>query len=220
MTKTLGRVSLVFPDRVWAENTEVVAGLLLIPARAARCYCKRAVAHHSLKQSHSMSKLVTPRDLLVQELKDLHSVETQLLKALPRMIKGASHPELRNVFSRHLEETREHVHRIEMIATRLDESVRGKRSRAMEGLIEEARDVLESDAASEIKDLALIAAAQKVEHYEIAGYGCARTLADLIGESELADILQETLDEEGTADKLLTEVAMSINVEVGGLSVE
>jgi ferritin-like metal-binding protein YciE len=162
-----------------------------------------------------MSKLTTPRDLLVQELKDLYSAETQLIKALPRMAKAASHADLKNAFTQHLEETRRHAERIEEIMSRLDETPRGKKCKAMEGLLEEGKEVIEEDASSAIKDLALIAAAQKIEHYEIAGYGCARTLADLIGESELADALQETLDEEGTTDKLLTEVAMGINIEAG-----
>lgn len=162
-----------------------------------------------------MSKLTTPRDLLVQEIKDLYSAETQLIKALPRMAKAAGHTDLKNAFTQHLEETKRHAERIEEIMAKLDETPRGKKCKAMEGLLEEAREVIEGDASPDIKDLALIAAAQKVEHYEIAGYGCARTLADLIGESELADTLQETLDEEGTTDKLLTEVAMGINVEVG-----
>lgn len=162
-----------------------------------------------------MSKLVTPRDLLVQEIKDLYSAETQLIKALPRMAKSAGHPDLRTAFNQHLEETRRHAERLEEIMDRLGETPRGKKCRAMEGLLEEAREVIEGEATPSIKDLGLISAAQKIEHYEIAGYGCARTLADLIGESELADTLQETLDEEGTTDKLLTEVAMGINIEVG-----
>ncbi|MDF3057458.1 MAG: hypothetical protein K0R17_1673 [Rariglobus sp.] len=162
-----------------------------------------------------MSKLTTPLDLLVQELKDLYSAESQLIRALPKMARAASHPDLKTAFTQHLEETRRQAARIEEIMTKLDESPRGKKCRAMEGLIEEGREVIEEDASPAIKDLALIAAAQKIEHYEIAGYGCARTLADLIGESELADALQESLDEEGTTDKLLTEVAMGINIEVG-----
>lgn len=160
-----------------------------------------------------MSKLTTPRDLLVQEIKELYSAESQLIKALPRMAKAASQPDLRSTFTRHLEETKRHAQRIEAMMTKLDQSPRGKKCKAMEGLLEEGREVMEGDAPSVIKDLALIAAAQKIEHYEIAGYGCARTLADLIGESELADTLQETLDEEGTTDKLLSEVAMGINIE-------
>jgi len=162
-----------------------------------------------------MSKLTTPRDLLVQEIKELYSAESQLIKALPRMAKAAGQDDLKNTFTRHLEETRRHAQRIEEMMAKLGESPRGKKCKAMEGLLEEGREIIESDASPAIKDLALIAAAQKVEHYEIAGYGCARTLADLIGESELADTLQETLDEEGTTDKLLTEAAMTINIEAG-----
>jgi ferritin-like metal-binding protein YciE len=162
-----------------------------------------------------MAKLTTPRDLLIQEIKDLYSAEIQLIKMLPRMAKAATQAELKDAFSRHLEETRRHSLRIEKIMTKLNVSPRGRRCKAMEGMLEKAREVIEGDAPPVIRDLALIAVAQKVEHYEMAGYGCARTLADLIGESELADTLQESLDEEGATDKLLTEVAMGINIEAG-----
>lgn len=162
-----------------------------------------------------MSKLTTPRDLLVQEIKELYSAESQLIKALPRMAKAATQADLKETFTRHLEETKRHAGRIEEMMTKLEESPRGRKSKAMEELVEEGREIIEGNAPPFIKDLALIAAAQKIEHYEIAGYGCARTLADLIGESELADTLQETLDEEGTTDKLLTEVAMGLNIEAG-----
>lgn len=160
-----------------------------------------------------MSKLITPRDLLIQEIKDLYSAESQLIKVLPRMAKAARQAELKNTFLKHLEETKRHAQRIEKMMTVLDVSPRGRKCKAMEGMLEEAREVIEDDASPMIKDLALIVAAQKIEHYEIAGYGCARTLADLIGESELADTLQETLDEEGATDKVLTEVAMGINID-------
>lgn len=166
-----------------------------------------------------MSKLTTPRDLLIQEIKDLYSAESQLIKVLPRMAKAARQTELKNTFLKHLEETRRHAQRIEKMMTTLEVSPRGRKCKAMEGMLEEAREVIESDASPMIKDLALIVAAQKVEHYEIAGYGCARTLADLIGESELADTLQETLDEEGATDKLLTEVAMGINIDAGASAI-
>lgn len=167
-----------------------------------------------------MPKLTTPRDLLVQEIKDLYSAETQLIKALPRMAKAAKHADLKHAFTQHLEETRRHAERIEEIMDKLGETPRGKKCKAMEGLLEEGKEVIDNEAAPAIKDLALIAAAQKIEHYEIAGYGCARTLADLIGESEIADTLQETLDEEGATDKLLTEVAMGLNVEAGVLAAD
>lgn len=166
-----------------------------------------------------MSKLTTPRNLLIQEIKDLYSAESQLIRALPRMAKAATQAELKKTFSRHLEETRRHSQRIEKIMTALNVSPRGRKCKAMEGMLEEAREVIEGDALPLIRDLALIAVAQKVEHYEMAGYGCARTLADLIGESELADTLQETLDEEGATDKSLTEVAMGMNIEAGAPSV-
>jgi ferritin-like metal-binding protein YciE len=160
-----------------------------------------------------MSKLLTPRDLLVHELKDLYSAETQLIKALPKMAKAATSEELKQAFINHLEETKVHAERLDEIMTRLDESPRGKKCKAMEGLVEEGKETIDENAAPEIKDLALIVAAQKVEHYEIAGYGSARTLADLCGETEIVGILQETLDEEGTTDKLLTEIAQTISLE-------
>ncbi len=160
-----------------------------------------------------MSKLLTPRDLLVHELKDLYSAETQLIKALPKMAKAATNEELKQAFTTHLEETKVHAERLEQIMTRLDESPRGKKCKAMEGLVEEGKETIDENAAPEIKDLALIVAAQKVEHYEIAGYGSARTLADLCGETEIVGILQETLDEEGATDKLLTDIAQTVSLE-------
>lgn len=163
-----------------------------------------------------MSKISTPRDLLVEELKDLYSAENQLLKALPKMAKAASNDELKEAFETHLEETQTHVARLERIGKQLGESMKGKKCKAMEGLIEEGKEVMEEDAEPALLDLALIGAAQKVEHYEIAGYGTARTLAEVSGENDIAEILQETLDEEGRTDKLLTEVAMELNLEAAG----
>jgi ferritin-like metal-binding protein YciE len=160
-----------------------------------------------------MATLSSPRDLLVEELKDLYSAETQLIKALPRMAKAASSDELKNAFQTHLEQTKGHAERLEKIMKQLDESPKGKTCKAMKGLIEEGKEAMEEDAVDVIMDLSLITAAQKVEHYEIAGYGCARTLAELSGEQKIAAILQETLDEEGETDKLLTEVAMGLNVQ-------
>jgi ferritin-like metal-binding protein YciE len=160
-----------------------------------------------------MSELSTPRDLLVTELKDLYSAETQLIRALPKMAKAATTPKLQQAFNTHLEETRIHAERLEEIMSGLDESPRGKKCVAMEGLIEEGKEVMEEDAEPGILDLALISAAQKVEHYEIAGYGTARTLAELAGESRIAKILQKTLDEEGKTDKLLTSIAETVSVE-------
>ena len=160
-----------------------------------------------------MATLSSPRELLVEELKDLYSAENQLIKALPRMAKAATSDELKNAFETHLEQTKEHAARLEKVMKQLDESPKGKTCKAMKGLIEEGKEAMEEDAEDVIMDLALITAAQKVEHYEIAGYGCARTLAELSGEKKIAATLQETLDEEGETDKRLTEVAMGLNLE-------
>lgn len=159
-------------------------------------------------------KLNSLQELLVDELKDLYSAENQLLKALPKMAKAASHPDLKAAFESHLEETEGQVRRLETIFENLEGSPKGKKCKAMEGLIEEGSEVIEADGEDAVKDAALICAAQKVEHYEMAGYGCARTFAQLLGLDEVADLLQETLDEEGNADKKLTEIAeTAINVE-------
>jgi ferritin-like metal-binding protein YciE len=162
-----------------------------------------------------MAKISTPRDLLVEELKDLYSAENQLLKALPKMAKAANSDELREAFETHLEQTEGQVKRLEKIGKQLDETMKGKTCKAMKGLVEEGKEIMEEDAEPVLLDLALIGAAQKVEHYEIAGYGTARTLAELAGESDIAETLQETLDEEGETDKLLTSIAMKLNVEGG-----
>jgi ferritin-like metal-binding protein YciE len=129
------------------------------------------------------------------------------------MAKAATNEELRDAFETHLEETKEHAARLEKIAKQLDESAKGKKCKGMEGLVEEGKEIMEEDGEPALLDLALIGAAQKIEHYEIAGYGTARTLAEIAGEEEVAEILQETLDEEGNTDKLLTKIAMELNVE-------
>lgn len=155
-------------------------------------------------------KLETLHDLYVDELKDLYNAENQLLKALPKMAKAASDPQLAQAFTDHLEETTGHVDRLEKIFKKLDASPKGKKCKAMEGLLEEGKDLMAEDAAPSVMDAALIAAAQRVEHYEMAGYGCVRTYARLLGYEEAADLLQETLDEEGTTDKKLTDLAETI----------
>lgn len=159
-----------------------------------------------------MPEISTPRELLVHELKDLYSAETQLLKALPKMAKAASSEELTEAFTNHLEQTREQVARLEKVGEHLGESMKGKKCLAMEGLIKEGQETMEEDATPAMLDLALIGAAQKVEHYEISGYGTARTLAELAGEKDVANILQETLDEEGETDKLLTQIAANLDI--------
>lgn len=159
-------------------------------------------------------KLETLHDLYVDELKDLYNAENQLLKALPRMAKAATAPELAQAFTDHLKETKGQVDRLERIFKKLDASPKGKACKAMQGLLEEGKQVMTDDADPAVTDAALIAAAQRVEHYEMAGYGCVRTFARLLGYDQAADLLQETLDEEGAADKKLTVLAETvINVE-------
>jgi ferritin-like metal-binding protein YciE len=152
--------------------------------------------------------------LYVEDLKDLYSAEKQILQALPKMIKKASHPQLKAAFEEHLRITEKQVERLDRIFEGLGKSPRGKKCKGMEGLIEEGKEVMQEEMDPDVLDAALIASAQKVEHYEIAGYGTARTYAKLLGDNQAAKLLQQTLDEEGEADKLLTQLAeSSINVE-------
>ncbi|MES2466404.1 MAG: ferritin-like domain-containing protein [Verrucomicrobiota bacterium] len=155
-------------------------------------------------------KLATLKDLYIHELKDLYSAEKQLLKALPNMAKAATAPDLRAGFEAHLEETKVHVTRLEEVLAALGSGTRGPKCKGMEGLIEEGSSMIEEEADPEVRDAGLIAAAQKVEHYEIAGYGCVRTYAELLGDTEAAKILQTTLDEEGATDKKLTHLAETV----------
>ena len=151
------------------------------------------------------------QDLLELELKDLYSAEKQLTKALPKMAKAATNEDLKESFESHLEETEGQVERLETIFKQLDIAFsRVEKCKAMEGLIEEGKEIMEEDLEPEVLDAALICAAQKVEHYEIAGYGCARTFAQQLGHAEVADLLQQTLDEEGAADEKLNEIAESV----------
>jgi len=152
-------------------------------------------------------------DLFEDQIKDLYSAENQILKALPKMAKNATNPQLRTAFERHLEETRGHVTRLEQIAAELDFTPKGKKCKGAEGLIEEGKEVME-EFEDETLDAGLIGAAQRVEHYEIAGYGTARTHAELLGYKKAARLLQQTLDEEERTDKKLTQIAESVvNVE-------
>jgi len=159
-------------------------------------------------------KLETLRDLYIEELKDLYDAEHQLLKALPKMAKAANSAELQSAFEEHLDITNGHVVRLEQIFDRLGVRPKGKKCEAMKGLIQEGKHMMEMDGADDVVDAGLIAEAQKVEHYEIAGYGCVRTYAELLGHDEDADLLQQTLDEEKEADEKLNDLAKStINVE-------
>ncbi|MEO5589475.1 MAG: ferritin-like domain-containing protein [Gemmatimonadaceae bacterium] len=156
----------------------------------------------------------TLKDLYVSELKDLWSAEKQILKALPKMIKAANHTQLKKAFTDHQKATEKHVDRLERICTMLDVSPRGKKCVGMEGLLEEGSELIKEKPDADVLDAGLIAAAQHVEHYEMAGYGCVRTYARQLGYNDQADMLQTTLDEEGDADKLLTQIAeSSINID-------
>jgi ferritin-like metal-binding protein YciE len=152
-------------------------------------------------------KLKNLQELYVDQLKDLYSAEKQLVQALPKMAKAASTPELQQGFQTHLEQTRGHVDRLEQIFARLGASAGRKKCKGMEGLIEEGQEVLELEGDRVVKDAALIAAAQRVEHYEIAGYGTVRTFAEHLGFDQDSTLLQQTLDEEGETDKKLTSLA-------------
>lgn len=154
------------------------------------------------------------RDVFLQELRDLYSAETQLVDALPKMANAAGSSDLRKAFEQHLRQTGDHVNRLERIFTTLNESPSGETCEAMRGLISEGSDYVGAEGDPDSKDAGLIASAQKVEHYEIAGYGTVRTLATRLGDSATAEILQKTLDEEGETDKLLTLIAeRHVNVE-------
>ena len=156
----------------------------------------------------------TLRDLYVDELKDLYSAENQILKGLPRMIKAASHPKLKKAFTLHEKQTRQQVARLEKVFKALGESPKGKKCVGMEGLVEEVKEMLKEKPDKDVLDAGLIAKAQHIEHYEMAGYGCVRTYARTLGFEAQADLLQQTLDEEGEADHLLTDIAeTSINIE-------
>jgi ferritin-like metal-binding protein YciE len=152
----------------------------------------------------------TLQKLYTNELRDLYNAEHQLLKALPKMAKAASSEELKDAFKKHLEQTKGHVERLEQIFEELGENPKGKTCRAMKGLIEEGSEILQQDGEESVLDAGIIVAAQKVEHYEIAGYGSARTFAHLLGQNKAAELLQTTLDEEAETNEVLNRLAESI----------
>src|SRR5437773_5716653 len=155
-------------------------------------------------------KLDTLKTLYIEELRDLYNAESQLLKALPKMAKAASSEELKEAFEKHLEQTKGHVERLEQVFEGLREKPKGKTCRAMKGLIEEGSEILKEDGDDSVIDAGIIVAAQKVEHYEIAGYGSVRTFAQLLGQDKSAELLQQTLDEESEANELLNKLAEDI----------
>ena len=153
------------------------------------------------------------QELFVDELKDIYNAEQQLMKALPKMADAASDRQLKAGFSKHLKQTQGHARRLERVFKLLGEKPAGKTCEAMKGLIKEGREIMKEDLPDTVMDAALIGAAQKVEHYEIASYGTLRTYAELMERDDVAELLQATLDEEGQTDKQLTQIAESLNVE-------
>ena len=156
------------------------------------------------------------RDLYIDELKDLYSAENQLVKALPKLAKASSSDELRTGFEEHLQQTKGHVERLEQIFEMLSESPKGKKCAGMEGLVEEGSEIMKEDFEGALMDAALIGAAQRVEHYEIAAYGTVRSFAEALGESDHVSLLEATLAEEKETDDKLTELAGEINQEALG----
>jgi ferritin-like metal-binding protein YciE len=156
------------------------------------------------------------RELFVEQLRDIYDAENQLVKALPKMAKAASSSELRSAYTSHLEQTRRHVDRLETIFSNLDEDPEGESCKGMAGLIAEGKEAIESDCEDEVKDAWLIAAAQRVEHYEIAAYGTVTSMASLLNEEEAAGLLEETLNEEKETDQRLTELSEEINPRAEG----
>jgi ferritin-like metal-binding protein YciE len=148
-------------------------------------------------------------DLFVQQLKDLYDSEMQLTDALPKMAQAASSSQLKDAFQDHFRETQGHVQRLEQVFRAINQAPKRETCPAMKGMIKEGSDIISAKGDPTVRDAALIAAAQRVEHYEIAGYGTVRTFAQQLGRSDLAQILQETLNEEGAADKKLTSIAES-----------
>ncbi len=151
--------------------------------------------------------LKTMQDLFEHELQDLYSAEQQIIQALPEMMQATSNQELKNAFQQHLEETKGQVQRLEQIAQQVGINPQGEQCKAMAGLIEEGRTLLNEQAEPAVLDAALIGAAQRIEHYEIAGYGTARTFARTLGNQEAAQLLQQTLEEEAQTDEKLTRLA-------------
>ena len=162
----------------------------------------------------STMELTNLQDLLVEQLRDLYDAENRLVDSLPKMEEAASDRQLKDAFRDHLKETKNHVSRLEAAFKELGEESKRESCEAMKGLVKEAEQMVEAKGDPAVKDAALIAAAQRVEHYEMAGYGAARSIADQLGHHKVAQLLQETLSEEGNADKTLTKVAESwINVQ-------
>src|SRR5436190_18591429 len=177
-------------------------------ARVADTFC--CVARRTHRKETPMSKLASLDDLLVHELQDIYHAEGQILTALPKMVNAATHPDLKDAFVEHLQQTEGQVRRLEQAFKLLGVPAKGKKCEGMAGLLEEGRKVMEEDAELPVRDAALIAAAQKVEHYEIASYGCVCTYAEMLGYDQVHDLLGQNLEEEELTDEKLTALAESV----------
>jgi ferritin-like metal-binding protein YciE len=160
------------------------------------------------------------KELYVEELRDIYDAENQLVKALPEMAKAATSEQLRSGFENHLEQTKEHVRRLEQVLNELGEKAKGKKCKGMQGLVSEGKEIIEEDFEDDVRDAALISAAQRVEHYEIAAYGTVRSYAEILGEQSAVSILEKTLEEEKDTDEQLTELAEAINVQAAAPDAE
>lgn len=167
-----------------------------------------------------MPAILSLHDLLLDEVRDLYHAENQLVKVLPKMAKAATNDQLKAGFRQHLKETKVHVLRLKRVAKLLGAKPTGKVCHAIIGLIREAEDAIKTRSPDAVRDANLIGAAQRIEHYEMAAYGTARTFARKLGETEVAILLQETLDEEGATDKKLTQVAQQVNDEAANTAAE
>jgi len=164
-------------------------------------------------------KLASLQDLFLEQLKDVYDAETQLVEALPAMAKAAHSPQLRTGFQNHLEQTRQHAKRLEQIFQQMDTPPKAKKCKAMQGLIKEGQEMIDQNAEPEVRDAGLIAAAQRVEHYEIAAYGTLRTYAQQLGKHQAVTLLEQTLQEEKETDHKLTQIAeSSVNVQAAHAS--
>lgn len=161
-------------------------------------------------------KIDTLESLFKEEIKDLYDAEKRLVRALPKMAKSASSAELRTAFEEHLEQTKTHVQRLEQVFDLMGAPAKGKPCAGMKGLLEEGEEVMGEDATEELRDAALIGAAQRVEHYEMAAYGTARAMAEHLGNEDAVGLLQETLDEEKAADQKLTEISLQLLAGLNG----
>jgi ferritin-like metal-binding protein YciE len=168
------------------------------------------------EKGENFMKTNTLKEVYVDELRDLYNCEQQLIKALPKMAKAASSEELRSGFEGHLEQTKEHARRLELLLQGLGEPIKGKKCKGIEGIVAEGGEVMSEDYEGPVMDAALIAAAQRVEHYEIAAYGSVHAFATLMGENDAAELLEQTLEEEKETDQKLTELSQEINPQAFG----